>query len=762
MKNSKLLIIFSAMILALTGCNKGGKTSDSSESKPASEESSIVDSSEEESIPGSEEESIPAPVSEESEEESLPAESEEESLPAESEEESFTSEESTISESHTYNIILTAATVPPVVSALESIVNGYPTYAFIERGKTYSGIALLEDANFYNLGFDATTNESSGVTLAAFKALTDKVVELKTADAEAKFNLFTTDYKPWSAVKVASDANLLLDDFTVYMVEDGTATYSYGKKYFVTPFATNDAADAFFDERLAAADNLLAAAMEDSSVLNEGNKKNGYVEGYKETFVLSTHDNFIHVMQDKTKMQAALKDIEGSKLYDNYINDGANVVYKSISERVRDLTEEQKDNYLNLMFGDFKAESYRLLTRTVNDTTEDPMPAKKLIYIGTRARQSGKGLIPTQTFTSLGASIADLPLALREFFLNQDDYDLVYNYLNDEANYEEAWKDNADVVAAVKNAAFNMYIGFAYNLKITQRLYGDEYDVLFKGHPAETFESPESWKGYEVTVSETKYTYNSFMYKLALKFHTDDSEGKFIGVLPGGVAAENLAYLGVDTYVGGLPSSTYTGYDKASPILFVLNTIEDDIHADGNINQRYLDGELVWEDDGKTIETQFMNKFLTYQILSNLYKEHASTLSDTEKGIYEDIADAYITKLNAGVKSYLGVDTDVEVTKEFDIDNNGSIVINDTEELLPEVRRSRLATVDAIMEGVDLSLYSDANKDVIRGLVATAKANINELTNPYLMNAEVTNLRDEIAKVKTIEQEQQELTSESL
>ena len=62
------------------------------------------------------------------------------------------------------NIIMTAATIPPVVSALESLKNGYPTYAWIERGKTYAGIEDIE--NFTNMGFDIANNASSGVTSA--------------------------------------------------------------------------------------------------------------------------------------------------------------------------------------------------------------------------------------------------------------------------------------------------------------------------------------------------------------------------------------------------------------------------------------------------------------------------------------------------------------------------------------------------------------------------------------------------------------------
>ena len=67
----------------------------------------------------------------------------------------------------TYNVIFALATIPPVLSALEAIQNGYPTYVIIERGKTYSGIDSLE--NFINVGFDPNNNLSQGFTVKEFE-----------------------------------------------------------------------------------------------------------------------------------------------------------------------------------------------------------------------------------------------------------------------------------------------------------------------------------------------------------------------------------------------------------------------------------------------------------------------------------------------------------------------------------------------------------------------------------------------------------------
>ena len=80
-----------------------------------------------------------------------------------------------------------------------------------------------------------------------------------------------------------------------------------------------------------------------------------------------------------------------------------------------------------------------LLTRTKNDKSEDNVPTKKLIYIGTRVIGSDLKLI--DDVTSIPESFDHLSYALREFFLNEEDFNIVKDYLNDEANYLDNFKD---------------------------------------------------------------------------------------------------------------------------------------------------------------------------------------------------------------------------------------------------------------------------------------------------------------------------------
>lgn len=621
---------------------------------------------------------------------------------------STSSSESAPTVQKTANIIMTAATIPPVVAALDSIKNGNETYAWIERGKTYSGIAQTE---IENLGFDPATNLASGIPDDRFPLITDKVKEL--AAEGYHFNFYTTDYKPWACVKVASDAKLALDSFTINMVEDGTATYDYARDYFVEPYHSVAACDEAFEACVTAAKDMFDRAMVDSSVLDVRKNKidhlyNSYVEGYYDTFALSTMPNFVHLVQNKTKLDASTSAMPGTLLRQAYGLDTngskytANVEYISISERVSSLSADEKKEYLTLMFGDYREECERLLTRKKIDGGDDAVPDKKFIFIGTRMRQSDYGLVADQKFENLPANYEDISSELRQVFMKEADYRFVYDYLNDTSNYEATWAVASDkVLNAIKSAAFNHYVGYVYNLKFTYREIGNEYDILFKGHPSETFDEVTKWS-YTVDVDGATYQFRNYMHDLAIKFHSDDSEGKFIGVLPGGVAAENLAYLGVDTYIGGLPSSTYTGYEKSAPILFVLNPTDGDILTDGNINQRYLDGELSWEEGEETIQTVFYNRGRIYSRLSEYFAGKATTATDQgEATAFAALAESYDAKFTSWFKDYAHVSDDSTAA----VDDTGSPVLSDPN--LVEARTYREERIDAIRSRFILIGYGE-------------------------------------------------------
>ena len=699
--NKKILLALSSALL-LTACNQPAQpantTSEASTSK--SEASSQQASSQQASSQQASEVSSSAGTSTQESVES------EEDSQAESEEIQSQEESNPLANKKVFNIIMTAATVPPVVSALNSIANGAETYAWIERGKTYSGI---ETSNFHNIGFDATSNASSGVTESAFTSITNTVKGLVEENPDAHFNFYTTDYKPFAPVRVAGNVGLSKDNFTVYMVEDGTATYQHARTKFFDKFSNVEGANANFETYREAAYDLFEKGLANPKVIVDKKMHNCFTEGYYYTFPLATHPNFVHLMQDKTKLDSSTSKIPGTifrqvyALEENKTNYRSHVVYRSISQRVNALDDDKRSEYLNLMFGDYRSECDRLLHRTTRDNGSEEVPNKKFIFIGTRMRQSGLDYFKNLKLTEMPASYADASDRVREVLSTEADYNLVYNYLNDTKNYEAAWANAGDdVINAIKVGALKNYLDYAYNLKFTYRAYGNEYDILFKGHPAETFDQVEKWS-YTVRVAGTDYQYRNYMHALGLKFHSDDSEGKFVGILPGGVAAENLAYLGVNTYVGGLPSSTFTGYDKSAPVLYVFGNTDYDILSDSAIEQRFLDGELTWEEDGKTIETMYMNRGNMAKWQANYYDDLAKKDASSAP-LYQRIRDSYLARFDAwadDVAQFI-----INDHSKIGIDNTGAIIFQNDDDAFA-ARRVRTDRVTAIMNSVQRSDYSE-------------------------------------------------------
>lgn len=143
----------------------------------------------------------------------------------------------------TYNIIFTIATIPPVLSALDSVRNGNETYAFIERGKTYNGIDSIP--NFHNIGFDIKSNKSSGFTAKDFKLVSDTISTLNVFGNE-HFNIYVQDGTALYATYLAANSQLSNKQFDVFRVEDWTGAYNAFKDVILGSHKSNVNDDEIF------------------------------------------------------------------------------------------------------------------------------------------------------------------------------------------------------------------------------------------------------------------------------------------------------------------------------------------------------------------------------------------------------------------------------------------------------------------------------------------------------------------------------------
>lgn len=548
-----------------------------------------------------------------------------------------------VGERTVYNVIFALATVPPVLAALDSIANGYETYAMIERGKTYNGIDSLE--KFHNIGFDPTNNLSNGFTTKEFNDTVNAVKELREKDENAYFLFYVQDGTALRGAAVAANAGLGTDDFHVYMCEDGTGAYVALNDTYIKGKKVGADTDEVYEGYIEA---VAKAKSEFETVMSKTDNKNGDAElkyNIGKAFALAALDNFTYYLQDEASVIDVLESAEGEKTlllsafgvegYSKNTELKLNLKYQKISEGISKLEESEKTAYLTLMYGQYYEDTYAALTR--EERADEKAPLNKLVFIGARhnyyphfASDEKYGIGGLADDASVPQSYAELDEKYKTplLFATEADYDVFLEVLNNADNYGDDATDEAKRLARV--ACFNIYIDYMFTLKLTYAVYGADYDIIMKGHPREVIGSFEEWGNmYKIKLDEENvYVYDKLLDSALLAFHEKDSTGKYIGTVPYGTSAENLAYLGVDIAIGGLPSSTYNGYDTDVDVLFIIGETDQNIAGSGSaevysqVKARYEAGDLLYTDaDGKKQTTVFYNTGNVYKIVESILTE---------------------------------------------------------------------------------------------------------------------------------------------
>jgi hypothetical protein len=556
-----------------------------------------------------------------------------------------------------YNVIFALATVPPVLAALDSISSGYETYAIIERGKTYNGIEKIK--NFNNAGFDPTSNESNGFTYTEFNAMVEKVKELREAEENSFFYIYAQDGTALRAAAVAANAGIPLEDFHVIMCEDGSGSYKTLREYF-------------FDGKIDPLDKFLSLLNEVGPAFNtvmskRDNKNSDEVLKYSlpTAFALSVLPNFTYWLQDGENVAGILRESDLAAIFgvgDESVKTefSANLRFMTIAEKMNELTDEQKADYLTLMYGDYYENTYAALTRTTR--AAEAAPAEKLVFIGARhgyypkfASDAKYGIGGIGKKGTLPESYAALDEKYKTplLFGSEADYEIFLSVINDASNYPE--NAPAEVIAQMKAECFDLYIDYIYTFKFTYSLYGADYDIILKGHPREVIGASEEWNArYTVVhievegdgIKETKYSYDKLLDSALCAFHANDSAGKYIGMVPYGTAAENLAYLGVDITVCGLPSSTYSGLDKGVPVLFLIAETDESICGDDSqVKDRFNAGNLTYEQSGEEVNSIFFNNGNFCKTVAEIMEKSGDDESSTE---FEKLFSAWLAANRPG------------------------------------------------------------------------------------------------------------------
>ncbi len=572
-----------------------------------------------------------------------------------------------------YNMIFAKATIPPVLSALYSIGSGYNTYALIERGVTYRGIADT-NLNFENIGFNIGVNKT-GFSNEDYQNMLTKIKELNVFGNE-KFLIYLRDADLFYGYLFVRDAGLTEDQYEIIMCEDGTALYNGFKQTFVngkTASINNDEPYNKFLEMIKFAedyrDKIFNSNMAMSSTISD-----------RWDFILpaASLKNVKLYLQDKSQ----LIDLAKMTSCDGFDTELINVLEgdkdaevklhiesANISNLVNSLDSEQKTNYVKLMYGDFYEETYNTLTRTMLSDGVTNVPVKKLVFIGSRlksypkwASDSSYGIGGVIDASEIPDSYNDLDERFKHpmLFGLEDDYNAFLSIINNLDNWEspptEVQKN------AVKVDIFNHYINYMFVFKYTFAMYGENYDIIIKGHPSEAVGGYKNWNShYDVS----NYNYDKLINQLMIMFHNEDSVGKYISMIPYGTSAENLAYLGLgdNLSIGGLDSSTYSGYDRNVDVMFILQLTDKNITSSSNLNSRYEDGTLIYHDGNEEKVSKFINN-------GNLFK---SLIEYFSKQSQISLAEKYQTLYEKWLRKVCNLTEDTLLTG-YDIDDQGFIV----------------------------------------------------------------------------------------
>ena len=579
-----------------------------------------------------------------------------------------------------YNIIFTLATIPPVLAALDCINNGNETYAFIERGKTYNGIDNV--TGFSNIGFDKANNASTGFTNGQFNTVADKIKELNVNGNE-KFNIYVCDYTVLMGFGLAACAELKDNQYQIVLCEIGGGTYQGLDSDYITGKTVDSSTDEPYEKFLK---DITSVKSKIATILSKNKHKVNFDIGYDLAYPAATLSNVKYLIQDEVSIKNHLEglgsencktkllSVFGFEENDEKAELSINVDFGSISDRVERLQPAQKENYLKLMYGEYFEDTHSTLTRTTLSDKVTEVPSQKLLFIGNRAQDYPQVAryfdYPDVTNASeVPDSYEQLSSVYKTDFLfgKSEDYQLFIDALNDKNNYEDDTLPEKEVLDAIKVSCFNYYINYLVTLKFTYLKYGHDYDIVLKGHPSEVLGEHETWnKHYKIAIGEDEYLYDKLYDNLLLSFHEQDSIGKYIGLIPFGTAAENLAYLGVDISLCGLSSGTYTGYEQSVDIKFVMAMVDTAIDSDTNISGRYANGTLLDHDkNGKETVTAFFN-------IGNLYKQLIEYYSSEEHG--NDIYKAnYQEKFKAWLRAVNGLTEDAD-TNGYDVDNQGFLI----------------------------------------------------------------------------------------
>ena len=266
-----------------------------------------------------------------------------------------------------YNIVLTNATVPPMMATLSCLESDDTTYMWYGRQQTFT--------NPEKLGFTMLENHnapSTGISSQAIDEIANTVLDLYMENDEVTFDFYVTDYACEAAFKIFIEQNIPEANYNVHLLEDGVGSYNF----FESLYGSADGSTAF-EEDLVELEGVL-------DQVRAGTYKYSVDSyNYALTYAYATYSNVDYWLQYPEFLES--EDAEMTTL-------------------LADLNT--KKSSLTQMFGALSAEGQQTFKEAVFDTDYiDPIMLqdngkKTLVVCGTS--------FPGEEFSSIGALSEDL------------------------------------------------------------------------------------------------------------------------------------------------------------------------------------------------------------------------------------------------------------------------------------------------------------------------------------------------------------------
>lgn len=240
------------------------------------------------------------------------------------------------SKAEKFNVIMTSATIPPMVSLLDTIDSDLTTYAWIGRQNTIYSVDNFKKA-FKKLKFIESWSTASNIPNSVVNELSEEISnEWFKSKKKSEFNIYVTDYGIISALYLVKNIGIPESKYKIHMIEDGSG--AYGQFFTKQDYDSSDALKNF-NNNLAELNEIIKKIEDDKFDLGETGFSN-----YNLTYPAATLKNVDYYLQFPDLLKSSDEDFQ-KMLDDKTIK----LVEKNQTKMYQNLNEKNKESFRNII-----------------------------------------------------------------------------------------------------------------------------------------------------------------------------------------------------------------------------------------------------------------------------------------------------------------------------------------------------------------------------------------------------------------------------